>query len=281
MFIGISETCQVKFLFVTSINASSLTDILVDQPGPVLTWFAPVTPVGGADRERVELGGAVASRWLAKTDNFLDAEFPYGANSFSLFLPAHWRAPFWVIASWLRGLELFPARDAANVDLVVSDDLGFLDALADSGATRVAQTLESYSLEWPELPGGLLDGIADILSYGDEVEAPHTAAPDSLVLNEHVDWVPPGLWSDPSKRELRLQDLWRKNFLRADGPPVTWGQMEGDRVLVTTADPIVFSAQLIQLWVAGASVVWVPGGGDVDSIAEVEKVTSRLPDVQA
>jgi hypothetical protein len=48
-------------------------------------------------------------------------------------------------------------------------------------------------------------------------------------------------------------------------------------VLVTTANPTLFTAQLIQLWIRGASVVWVPGGVDAESIATTEKVTLTVP----
>lgn len=266
---------------MNEINATNLASLLSSQPAPVLTWLGN-KQAGGEQRERVELSGPVARRWLAKTDNFLDQEFPYGASEFVALLPAHWRSPFWLLAPWLRGLKQVPARDAADADLVVSNDIGFLEGVVDEGGPDavIAQTLDSFALAYPgTLPPDLLDGTADIASYGDEVEAPMTAPLDSILVSESVEWLPPGLWEDSSKTHLHLLDLGARTYLEPSGKPPAEGSLQGDRVLVTTDNLTLFTAQLHQLWVAGASVVWVPGGGDdLDQIIAVEKVTSRLPD---
>lgn len=265
---------------VNEINATNVASLLSKESTPVLTWLGPKR-AGGEERERVELSGPVARRWLAKTDNFLDQEFPYGAETFVALLPTFWRSPFWLLAPWLRGLKMVSPRDAADADLVVSNDLGFLEGVADEGGPDaiIAQTLESFELAWPGgLPAEILDGTADILSYGDEVEAPKTASPDTVIVADAVDWLPPGLWEDTSKKHMTLGDLGEKTYLQAEGAPPAGGSLSEDRVLVTTDNLTLFSAQLFQLWMAGASVVWVPGGGDdLDEIIEVEQVTNRLP----
>lgn len=262
------------------INASSLATVLSSKPTPVLTWFEPLS-AEEKPRERVELSGPVARRWLAKTDNFLDSEFPYGGETFTTLLPAHWRAPFWVMTPWLRGMALQPPKHASDFDLVVSNDTSYLESVFDEGGpdALIAQTLDSFALQWPgDLPGGLLDGTADILSYGDEVEMPYTAPLDSLLVADHLSWLPPGLWSDTGKQHMRLGDLGQKDYLGIGGSPKDWQRLKGERVLLTDDNLVAATAAIIQLWFAEASVVWVPGGGpDVAQIAETEKVTLTLP----
>lgn len=267
------------------LDATSLTALLSPKPGPVLTWFGeqlePQTDSSPrVGRERVELSGPVARRWLAKTDNFMASEFPFGATSFSVFLTPHWRAPLWIAACWMRGLRQRPPRNLDQVDLAVSDDLRFLTTLQDEIGpdVLVAQTPESFAFAWPaELPFGITDGTADVMSFGDEVEMPYTAPGDTLVVSEDIDWLPPGLLVDPQKALLHLSDLLNHDYLGLEGTlsdPTS--RLDSHRVLVTTADPTLFAAQLIQLWIRGASVVWVPGGRDARRIAQTEKVTLRV-----
>ncbi len=259
-----------------AVDAKHVAALLSQQPGPVLTWFAPHDE-GGAEndgpRERVELAGPVARRWLAKTDNFLDQEFPYPADSFAVLLPPHWRSPFWLLAPWMRGLELRTDRQATGVDLLISNDTDFLASIEAQGgpSALVAQTQDSFALAWPgDLPPTFTDGVADILSYGDEVDFPVTAPADSLLVERAVDWVPPGLWQDTTKVDLHLKDLATKNYLGLDRSSLT-----GGRVLVATDNLVLAAAQILQSWLAEASVVWVPGGYNADQIAQDELVTHR------
>ena len=281
----VSETRNPKSDDIVS--AERLANVLSGQPGPVLTWFAPSTdketssqPTSSQSampRERVELSGPVARRWLAKTDNFLDQEFPYGASTFVAPLPPHWRSPFWLLASWLRGMELLDGAEGADADLVVSGDLRFLQDVADEGAsgTLLAQTADSFALAWPgDLPSMILDGTADILSYGDEVESPTTAPADSVLIRESSTAGSP---LETEAGDLLLSDLSTVNYLGDEGEPPASGSLAGERALVTTKDVPLFSVQLLQLWLAGASVVWAPGG-NVDEIAQVERVTMKVPD---
>ena len=268
------------------LDATSLTALLSPRPGPVLTWFLdpgissnpPGTP---SIRERVELSGPVARRWLAKTDNFLANEFPFGASSFAEYLTTHWRTPLWIAACWLRGLRQRPPRNLDQIDLAVSNDLDFLMTMqVELGPdVLVAQTPESFAFSWPgDLPFGITDGTADVMSYGDEVEMPHTAPGATVIVGNDIDWLPPNLLEDPQKTLLRLDDLLTRDYLGLEGElsnPAS--RLDQHRVLVTTANPTLFTAQLIQLWLRGASVVWVPGGVDAESIATTEKVTLTVP----
>ena len=282
----VSETRNPKSDDIVS--AERLANVLSGQPGPVLTWFAPspdketprqpTSSQSAMPREHVELSGPVARRWLAKTDNFLDQEFPYGASTFVAPLPPHWRSPFWLLASWLRGMELLDGAEGADADLVVSGDLRFLQDVADEGAsgTLLAQTADSFALAWPgDLPSMILDGTADILSYGDEVENPTMAPAKSVLMKEG-----PALgfpWGAKEEAALHLFDLSAVNYLGEEGGPPAPASLSGQRALVTTKDVPLFSVQLLQLWLAGASVVWAPGG-NVDEIAQVERVTMKVPD---
>ncbi len=264
---------------MTTINATALTDILSAEPGPVLTWIGqPEGSPTGQVRPRIELSGPVARRWIAKTDNMLGAEFPFGAQTFAVDMPAHWRTPFWIATPWLRGLQLSETQEEGVCDLVVSDNLESLVELDEAGGSDllVAQTTESLALSWPgDLPAGVSDGIADVMTYGDFVEDPLTANQDTP-LGVEIDGNP-----------LVLSDLLTADLLGLSGVPDN--SLAGQRVLVTTVDPVLFTAQMLQLWWRGASVLWVPGGIDADSIAQTERATlvartlpgdAPLPDAQ-
>lgn len=248
------------------LNASELTATLTRRPAPVLTWFG--APSGSDDpnarRERIEISGPVARRWIAKTDNFLAAEFPFPADAFTTYFPSpHWREPLWIVTAWLRGLRYFPARDAERLDLAVSSDLNVLVEMRDEEGpdVLVAQTTDSLALAWaPDLPFGVMDGTADVMSYGDFVEMSHTAAPDTVLV--HWEYQPGA---------LRLRDLMSASRLPGD---LTFA--EGDRLVVTTQDATRFSAQLVQLWLRGAAVIWVPGGQGARQIAQAEGAVAVL-----
>lgn len=293
------------------LQASTLANILSATSGPALTWLEPISQLSsGQARSRVELGGPVARRWVAKTDNFLDSEFPFGATQFVANMTQHWRTPFWIATAWLRGLEMRPIADGVGVDLAVSTDLYYLEALQEEGGpdVLVVQSTDSFAFAWPtDLPFGITDGTADVLSFGDEVENPLVANQDSYLLGEGVGWHPPGSALTPGTRP-RLKDLLTVDYLglgevgQVDARPHTsagsviaeagagpapsakpedaadqFSRLDGHRVLVTTVDNALFTAQMIQLWLRGASVVWVPGGGeDLERIAAQESVTLRI-----
>lgn len=259
-----------------TLNAKMLADRITTVAEPVFTWLGP------NGQERIELSGPVARRWLAKTDNFMDSEFPYGGNKFITLLPCHWRSAFWIIVPWLRGFQLQNQQAAEEVDLIISNDLGFLEAAAAQGgpSTLVAQTQDSLALSWPGvLPPTVLDGIADVMTFGDWVENPFTAK-ESQLVGKDVSWLPQNLWSHPDRLGLNSRSLQSLDLLgnivttRAQEPvndldvPAV---LQGARVLVTTDNLTLFSAQLIQLWLAGARVVWAPGDGiPTDIIAQQE-----------
>lgn len=291
-----------------NLQASTLANILSATTGPALTWLEPISQLSaGEARGRVELGGPVARRWVAKTDNFLDSEFPFGATSFVANMTQHWRTPFWIATAWMRGLEMHPVADGTGVDLAVSTDLYYLEALQDEGGpdVLVVQSTDSFAFAWQsELPFGITDGTADVMSFGDEVENPLLADQDSYLLSEGVGWNPPNSTTSRGGRP-RLKDLLAEDYLglgdvsaaglrpsaaagsviseaglgpaassKPEGEVARFPRLDGHRALVTTTDNALFTAQLLQLWLRGASVVWVPGGGsDLDRVAAQESVT--------
>lgn len=298
-------------LELVNLQASTLANILSATTGPALTWLEPISQISsGQPRGRVELGGPVARRWVAKTDNFLDSEFPFGATGFVANMTQHWRTPFWIATAWMRGLEMHPIADGTGVDFAVSTDLYYLEALQDEGGpdVLVAQSTDSFAFAWPgELPFGIIDGTADVMSFGDEVENPLLADQDSYLLSEGARWNPPLVSTSPDRRP-RLRDLLTEDYLglgnvsaagarpnaaagsviseaglgpaaslKPEGQATHFPRLDGHRALVTTTDNALFTAQLLQLWLRGASVVWVPGGGqDLDRIAVQESVTLKV-----
>lgn len=259
------------------LNATELTGKITTTSAPVLIWLSP------EHEERIELSGPVARRWIAKTDNFLGSELPYGGDQLAVFLPNHWRTPFWLIAPWLRGMQLVSPDRACDTDLVVSNDLGFLQAVQDEGGpdALVAQELDSMSLAWQgDLPASFLDATADVMTFGDFVDDPKDAPSDHHLVDESVDWAAPNLWEDTEEQTLPIsslrgfdylgdvKDLATGKILERDQLPE---ELDGARILVRTNNPVLFSAQLIQLWMAGAQVLWVP-----EDIAQ-ERIDQEVP----
>lgn len=256
------------------LSSKTVADLLSPVPQPVLTWFAPAEPTPGSPgvnsrAERIELSGPVARRWLAKTDNFMADEFPFGAATFSVQMPAHWRAPFWILAGWLRGLALVEPASAPELDLVVSNDLNLLEALQnDLGPdVLVAQPLDSYAFAWDgDLPFGITDGTADIMAFGDEVESAYTAPAESLLASPEAGFADDIALSDPRVARPTLGDLGEIDWVGTSA-------LAGQRTLLTTSNPALATAQALQVWLSGGTVVWAPGRDDAERIVQEEGVT--------
>ncbi len=260
---------------MNALDAKTLCDRIDPRSEPVLVWLSE------DGQERIELSGPVARRWIAKTDNFMASEFPFGGSRFAVLLPTHWRSPFWIATPWLRGFELVSPSEGADVDLVVANDVDVLEALREEGGpdALVAQTQDSMALAWPTtLPAEILDGTADILSFGDYVESPESANQETHLVSEQIDWLPPKVWSDPDQLKLPLRSLRGLGYVGTivdmEGRPLgSETDLNGARVHVQTKNLVLFTAQLLQLWMAGASVIWTPG----DAVS-TEQVEAERPD---
>nr|WP_280527844.1 TIGR03089 family protein [Actinomyces trachealis] len=144
-----------------------------------LTWYDPL--------ERIELGGKVLGKWLAKVTSMVTAEAGNG-NGFGmplvhLALPPHWRTVVWACGTWRAGgtVELgTPASDAVGLSVAARPE----DLLADAEA-QVLTPLPSLALRWPtELPPLVLDGAADLMTHPDQFPAV-TVPPQAPVLVVH------------------------------------------------------------------------------------------------
>lgn len=259
---------------MSPLNAAELCTLVDRHADPVLVWLDTADPnEAGSPASRIELSGPVARRWIAKTDNFMSSEFPFGGSKFVVLLRAHWRSPFWLIGAWLRGMTLVEAREASGADMVVSNDVDVLVTTRDEGGpdALIAQTQDSLALAWPSpLPPEILDGTADVMSFGDWVENPMTAPGHAHLVSKQIDWLPPHVWEHPEELTLPLDSLRGVDLLGkivdVDGIPLEDpGLLSGKRVLVTTGNLVLFTAQLLQLWLAGARVIWAPKPADPET----------------
>jgi uncharacterized protein (TIGR03089 family) len=146
-----------------------LRALLAADPGrPRVTWY-------GVDGERVELSGRTLENWVAKTANLLVEEFDAGPGTrVAVRLPAHWRTVTWVLATWaVGGCVVVPQGQAAPVpgpapDVVVTADPPATVAAGTDPSTVVAVALPALATSFgPGLPGGALDGAAEVRLRGD------------------------------------------------------------------------------------------------------------------
>ncbi|WP_193314884.1 TIGR03089 family protein [Georgenia thermotolerans] len=141
-----------------------------DTSSPRLTWY-------GTDGERTELSGRVLANWVTKAANLLveeaDAE---PGTTVVLDLPVHWRAAVWALASWTCGARVvLPSaedvlEDEEGPDVVVTHRPG--EAPGEDAAELVlAVALPALAMEWDgeELPSGVVDAAAELMSFGDHL----------------------------------------------------------------------------------------------------------------
>ncbi|MDO5060383.1 MAG: TIGR03089 family protein [Actinomycetaceae bacterium] len=152
---------QLKALKMSVI---SQLDRLASAPTSLLTWYAKAG--------RLEFTGPVIYRWLAKTANYLNAEFGEDSGALIVFdLPQSWRTAFWVLGAQLAGSEVsFSLNDASSADLVVTASAPTAaDILAEQvGLPVLLQDMGPLALRWLGEPvAGAADAIAEINSQAD------------------------------------------------------------------------------------------------------------------
>lgn len=233
----------------TSVNTATWCRRLHSANVPLLTYYG---------EQRIELSGPVVARWVAKIDNLLSAEFPFGGSTFEIRLHPSWQRLLWEQACWLRGWrsneKIGESDPAADADLVVSADLAELTAAVDCGQVAVAQTLTPLAFEWPgDLPFGVVDAAAELLSQADVPLSPTEQSPK---------------WTQKTNLLGAL----------ASGPA---DELRGRRVLLGARNPETVAKQALQLWWAGASAL-VIDDDDPNVIARIcaqENVDYALPGV--
>lgn len=234
--------------------AGALSALLTEPGRPRLTWYGP----GG---ERVELSGAVLDNWVSKTTNLLVEELDAGPGTrVRLDLPPHWRAVVWALAAWRTGATVC-VGDAADADVVVSDDPAALDV--PRGAAVVAVALPGLARQFDgALPAGALDAARSVMTYGDVVGWAPDTEPDQLALDA------------PAVPHAALLGA------AADAAPVP----PGSRTLLTAGDDRSATAgtvlAVLGVLAGGGSVVLLrpePGTGTArtERVVADERVTAR------
>ena len=199
--------------FITAVN---------DWSGPALTQYG---------QERVELGGPVVSRWLAKIANYLTNELatdlfgtgePTPTRIYTTLQP--WQDVLWHIAARATGWEVLDTRRPLPGDLFVTNNLGAeaSDAL-ESGAHVLAQPAQYLSFAWDGPLDGAIDGLAEI-----------STQPDALIVD-----TPP------------LLTAARDEALAGSRPSAP---AQGRRVALVW-DPRTGAGQVLDQWMRGRSVV--------------------------
>ncbi|SPT54622.1 Uncharacterised protein [Schaalia odontolytica] len=221
MTFDILETMNNK----SSENMTRLTHFITavnDWSGPALTQYG---------QERVELGGPVVSRWLAKIANYLTNELatdlfgtgePTPTRIYTTLQP--WQDVLWHIAARATGWEVLDTRRPLPGDLFVTNNLGAeaSDAL-ESGAHVLAQPAQYLSFAWDGPLDGAMDGLAEI-----------STQPDALIVD-----TPP------------LLTAARDEALAGSRPSAP---AQGRRVALVW-DPRTGAGQVLDQWMQGRSVV--------------------------
>ena len=204
---------------------TSLTDcveVVNGWSGPTLTQYG---------NERVELGGPVVARWLAKIANYLTNELATDLFGSGEITPARlytslqpWQDILWQVAARSVSWEMLETRRPLPGDVFVSNDLGSEASYAlEAGAHVLAQPAAYLSFSWEGPLGGALDALAEIAMQ-----------PDVLIVD-----TPPILGA---VRDEALAGLRQQGPIVGNRVALLWDQRTG-------------VGQVLDQWMAGRSVV--------------------------
>ena len=201
------------------------------------------------DGGRVELSGATALNWRAKTANLLLALGP--PARVGLLLPLHWQAVTLLLGTVASGAT---AVVAERVEELADCDVAFVHAgaaeaaLAVCGGDVLAVSTAPLGGRLRDLPAMVLDAGTELPGYGDVLAVPAAAG-----------------WSV-------------ERAGRALGPVPELGLGPADRVLTVlapgSADGLAIG--LLAPLLAGAALVLVPGGAVPPGAVESERVTATV-----
>nr|WP_246242574.1 TIGR03089 family protein [Flexivirga aerilata] len=124
-----------------------------DDPGrPLLTWY------DDSSGERIELSSRTLGNWVAKAGNWLDLEAALqpGEVVGLAIPPDHWRAVYWALAAWTRGLTLDLTGGAADAVVALDTDPAGAD-LVEPTASLAASPLQAMP-DAPPQGVGAFDG---------------------------------------------------------------------------------------------------------------------------
>jgi uncharacterized protein (TIGR03089 family) len=194
---------------------------------------------------RVELSGATAANWAAKTANLLTDG--YGApERVGVVAPLHWQTVCVLLGAARTGATVVVGRGADDVAgcAVVLARADVAAACADTGADVLVLSDHPLAAPVADLPPGTEDFAREVPTYDD-------------------------LWSAPAVRPV---------VVVAGGTPAEPAAVDagpGDRVLLT-ADPrdVDGLALLLGLLRAGAALVLVPDAVDLAAVVREEAVTA-------
>jgi len=198
---------------------------------------------------RVELSGATALNWAAKTANLLHAA---GSPArVGLLLPLHWQTVTLLLGATTAGATVVVARDPAHLE---GCDLAFVSAEHAAAALDacdgdvLAVSVAPLGGRLRDLPAMVLDAGAELPSYGDVLGVPARAG--RVELAGRLVAATDGLGLSPADRVLTRQS------------PAT-----ADGLAVGLLAPLA----------AGAALVLAPGDGPLDVRAvAAEGVTASV-----
>lgn len=196
----------------------------------------------------MELSGATVTNWVCKTANLIVDGFARPGRV-GLLLPLHWQAICFLLGGAAAGCQVVIAAepdDLAGCTLAfVSGEVA--EAALDAGVDDViASSGHPLGARLAAVPTLVLDAAVEIPVYGDHFGGPHPTS--ATVLLGGQPFVAPDLALTPADRVLTTLALTSPEGLG-----------------------VVLSALR-----AGASLVLVPGLGDLDAIATAERVTRRF-----
>ena len=188
---------------------------------------------------RVELSGATALNWAAKTANLLHAAG--SPERVGLLLPLHWQAVTLLLGATTAGATVVVARDAADL---AGCALAFVSAEQAAAALDacdgdvLAVSVAPLGGRLRDLPAMVLDAGAELPAYGDVLGVPARAG--RVELAGAAVAAPPGL-----------------------------GLTAADRVLtrLSPATPDGLTVGLLAPLAAGAALVLAPGDRPLDARA--------------
>ncbi|PWJ26053.1 uncharacterized protein (TIGR03089 family) [Branchiibius hedensis] len=126
-----------------------LRNLAADNARPRVTYYNDATG------ERIELSGSTVLRWVNKAANWLQDEMDAGpGTSVHVDLPAdHWRAVYWILATWAVGAVLSDDPDA-DIRIGLDDPTADLSepeaSLAPSDITSQPDAFTAYVDPAPE-----------------------------------------------------------------------------------------------------------------------------------